>query len=286
MAVHPTAVLPASLTLPADVEVGPYAVLDEDVVVGARVRIGPFCRLHAGTRLGDGVELSEGVVVGGAPQDLKYRGERTGATIGRGTRLREYVTVNRGTQASGMTKVGEDCLLMAYAHVGHDCELGNRLVIANYVQLGGHVAIGDDTVISGLTGVHQFVTIGPGCFLGGGLRAIKDVLPFTKGLGDPMRFGGLNPIGIEKHGFSPAAGPLLKAAYRALASGGREALVAWVVERNPAAGGGGEEPVVGGPAEERRLAGVLGAWLARQSRSILTRPAGIREGSGIEPGEG
>lgn len=264
MPVHPTALVHPSLSLPPDAEVGPYAILDEDVVVGSGAVIGPFCHLHAGTRLGDGVTLADGVVVGGRPQDLKYRGEKTGVRIGRGTQLREYVTVNRGTAASGTTVIGEDCLLMAYTHVGHDSEVGSRVVIANAVHLGGHVLVGEGAVISGITGIHQFSSIGPGAFLGGGLRAIKDVLPFTKGLGDPMRYGGLNPKGLERLGFPPGAEAVLRSAYKALFAGGKPALVEWLSRESEASRKRAD-------ADVERLCGLLGAWLSRQTRPLLTR---------------
>lgn len=278
MSIHPTAILHPSLSLPGDVEVGPYALIDEDVAIGSGVVIGPFSHLHPGTRLEDRVILSDGVVVGGPPQDLKYRGEKTGVQIGRGTRLREYVTVNRGTAASGTTQVGADCLLMAYTHVGHDCEVGDRVIIANAVHLGGHVRIGEGAVISGITGINQFVTIGAGAFIGGGLRAIKDVLPFSKGLGDPMRYGGINPMGLEKLGFPAASGAWIKSAYRMLSSEGKPALLEWLATSGASSFQGL------GEGEKAALAALLVGFLSTQTRSILVRPAGL--GSGMEEGSG
>lgn len=266
MAVHPAAIVHPSTRVPSDAEVGPYALIDEDVDLGPGVRIGPFCHVHAGSRLAAGASLAEGVVVGGRPQDLKYRGEKTGVSIGRGTQLREYVTVNRGTSASGTTSIGADCLLMAYTHVGHDCEIGDRVVIANAVHLGGHVLVGEGAVISGITGIHQFGSIGAGAFLGGGLRAIKDVLPFTKGLGDPMRYGGLNPMGLERLGFPPSALATLRTAYKELFRAGKPALADWLSRA-------GEEARKRGDSEGQRLITLLEAWLSRQTRPILMRAA-------------
>lgn len=266
MAVHPAAIVHPSTRVPCDAEVGPYVLIDEDVELGAGVRVGPFCHIHAGSRLAEEVSLAEGVVVGGRPQDLKYQGEKTGVRIGRGTQLREYVTVNRGTRASGITSIGADCLLMAYTHVGHDCDIGDRVVIANAVHLGGHVSVGEGAVISGITGIHQFGSIGAGAFLGGGLRAIKDVLPFTKGLGDPMRYGGLNPMGLERLGFPPAAEAMLRAAYKELFRTGKDALSGWLFRA-------GEEARARGDSEGLRLIALLEAWLTRQTRPILMRAA-------------
>lgn len=223
MRIHPTAVLHPSLELPGDLEVGPYALVDEDVTLAPGVRIGPFCHIYPGVHLDSEVRLEDGVIVGNSPQDLKYRGERTGTRIGAGSHLREYVTVNRGTSASGWTTVGRRCLIMAYTHVAHDCVIGDRAVIANWVQMGGHVEVGAAAVVSGMTGVHQYVVIGPGAFIGGGLRVDKDILPFTKALGEPLRYAGINEVGLEKLGMGADAGAALKACYRALSAGGKDA---------------------------------------------------------------
>jgi UDP-N-acetylglucosamine acyltransferase len=182
--------------------------------------------------------------------------------------LREYVTVNRGTLASGITEVGANCLLMAYTHVGHDSVVGDNVVLANAVHLGGHVTVGEGAVISGITGVNQFVAIGAGSFIGGGLRAIKDVLPFTKGLGDPMRYGGLNPKGLQRMGFPTASEGWLKSAYRILAGEGKAACRAWLASEGDQARGAGD-------ASKERLAALVDAYLARQARSLLTRTPGI-----------
>jgi UDP-N-acetylglucosamine acyltransferase len=223
MAIHPTAVLHASLVLPADLEVGPYAVVDQDVDLAAGVRIGAFSHVYPGARLDAGVRLEDGVILGNAPQDLKYRGEKTSVHIGSGTHLREYVTVNRGTAASGCTRIGANCLIMAYTHVAHDCLIEDTAIVANGVQMGGHVRIGKGAVVSGMTGIHQYVSIGMGAFIGGGLRVDKDVLPFSKALGEPLRYAGLNEIGLSRQGLPAGAGAELKLIYRELFKGGQTA---------------------------------------------------------------
>ncbi len=214
--IHSTTILHPSLKLPSDLEVGPYAVLDEGVSLEKGVRIGPFCHLYSGTVLEDNVVLSDGVVLGNVPQDLKYRGEKTGVHIGSGTTLREYVTVNRSTAATGTTRIGSKCLIMAYAHVAHDCVLGDHVIIANGVQMGGHVSIGAASVISGMTGIHQFTTIGPGVFVGGGLRVDRDIPPFSKAMGDPLCWAGVNEIGLAKLEFGEGERKALKEFYRSL----------------------------------------------------------------------
>jgi UDP-N-acetylglucosamine acyltransferase len=221
MRIHPTAILHPSVVPPSDLEVGPYAVLDEGVTLAPGVRIGAFCHVYPGVRLEADVYLADGVILGNEPQDLKYRGEKTEVHIGTGTRLREYVTVNRGTAAFGRTVIGSHCLIMAYSHVAHDCVIGNQVIVANGVQMGGHVHIGDAAVISGMTGIHQFVTIGPGAFIGGGLRVDKDILPFSKALGDPLRWAGLNEMGMARLGLPAVAGAALKSFYRDLFAQGK-----------------------------------------------------------------
>lgn len=261
MLIHPTAILHPSLELPPELEVGPYAILDEDVTLSPGISIGPFCHLYPGVRLDAGVSLSDGVILGNAPQDLKYRGEKTEVHIGSGTSLREYVTVNRGTAAFGRTIIGKDCLIMAYSHVAHDCILGNQVIIANGVQMGGHVKIGDAAVISGLTGIHQFVTIGTGAFIGGGLRVDKDILPFTKALGDPLRYAGLNEMGLTKAGLPAVSGRLLKAFYRVLSAEGQAACETRLIA------------ALSGQDENIRLWKILNNFMHAHSRGLLVRSA-------------
>lgn len=260
MAIHPTAVLHPSLDLPADLEVGPFSVVDAGVSLATGVRIGPFCHLYPGVTLAQDVRLEDGVILGNTPQDLKYRGESTGVLIGAGTHLREYVTVNRGTSVSGLTVLGKRCLIMAYTHVAHDCEIGDQAVVANWVQMGGHVRIGGGAVVSGLTGIHQYTAIGAGAFIGGGLRVDKDVLPFSKALGDPLRFAGLNEMGIAKFPAFGGSGAALKAFYRGLAAEGKQAAIARLASRSV-------------PGLDRGLADILAAFLGDQRRGLLMRQA-------------
>ena len=258
MAIHSTAILHPSLVPPADVDIGPYAVIDEGVDLAPGVRVGPFCHLYPGVSLGEGARLEDGVILGNSPQDMKYRGEKTGVRIGAGAHLREYVTVNRGTAASGLTEVGSQCLIMAYTHVAHDCVIGDQAIIANGVQMGGHVHIGKAAVISGMTGIHQYVVIGAGAFIGGGLRVDKDVLPFSKALGDPLRYAGLNEIGLAKVPWPAGTGPALKAFYRALSAEGKDAAMTRM----------GKAPT----ALEPGLAALLEDFFREQRRGLLMRP--------------
>lgn len=228
--IHPTAIVHPDALVSDDVSIGPWCVVEDDVVIGAGSVLGAFCRAHGGTVLGEGVTLDGGAVIGGVPQDLKYAGEPSRTVVGPGTRVGEYATVNRSAARSsatggGETRIGANCLVMAYAHVAHDCEIGDGAILANAVQLGGHVRVGAGAIVSGMTGVHQFTSIGAGAFVGGALRVDKDVPPFCRALGDPIRWGGLNLTGMRRSGSEAAA--FLDAFYRKLYGEGEAAARDW-----------------------------------------------------------
>lgn len=225
MGVHPAAVIHPSVAIPAGSVIGPFALVDEGARLLGPVELGPGCHLYPASVVEAGVKIFDGAVIGGPPQDLKYRGESSEVRLGARTVVREYATVNAATAATGRTVVGADCLIMAYAHVAHDCQLGDGVIVANAVQMGGHVNIGAGSVVSGLTGIHQFTLIGEGCFVGGGLRVARDIPPFSKALGEPLAWGGVNERGLAKLGFSRSAVTLVKRAYRELRSGGENAMI-------------------------------------------------------------
>jgi UDP-N-acetylglucosamine acyltransferase len=212
--IHPTALVNPGAELAEDVEVGPYAIIEADVTVGAGSKIGPFAYLAAGARLGNRVQVYNGAVIGTNPQDLKFQGEPSTAEIGEGTILREYVTVHRGTEATGRTIVGSNCFLMAYSHVAHDCVIGDKVIMANSVNLGGHVHIEEQASVGGLVPVHQFVRIGCHSFIGGGFRTVQDVPPYILAGEVPLRYIGLNIIGLKRRGFSVGTLDALKQAYK------------------------------------------------------------------------
>lgn len=212
--IHPTAVVDATARLGADVEIGPFAVIGPDVEVGDGCRIGAHAVLERHVRLGPQVTLGTGVALGGPPQDLKFKGEVTTVEIGEGTTIREYSTINRGTTHSYRTVVGKHCFLMSYVHLGHDCHVGDHVIIANGSQLAGHVTVEDRVNISGLCAVHQFVKIGRHSFIGGCSRVPKDVPPFIKAVGNPIKLYGLNSVGLERAGFDAEVVRELKRAYR------------------------------------------------------------------------
>jgi UDP-N-acetylglucosamine acyltransferase len=212
--VHPTAIVSPEAELGADVEVGPFAIIGPAVTIGPRTRIWPRAILEQNVRLGADCRVGTGSVLGGPPQDLKYAGEETWVEIGDGTVVREYCTINRATTQSRLTRLGNNCLVMTYVHIAHDCHIGERVILANGVQLAGHVTIDNCATISGLTPVHQFVKIGAYAFVGGMSRVTKDVPPYTKAVGSPMKLYGLNAVGLQRHGFSAEAVAELKKAYR------------------------------------------------------------------------
>ena len=212
--VHPTAIVSPEAELGADVEVGPFAIIGPAVTVGPRTRIWPRAILEQNVRLGADCRVGTGSVVGGPPQDLKYAGEETWVEIGDNTVIREYCTINRGTTQSRVTRIGKKCLVMTYVHMAHDCHIGDNVILTNGVQLAGHVTIDECAIISGLTPVHQFVKIGAYAFVGGMSRVTKDVPPYCKAVGNPMKLYGLNAVGLQRHGFAPETVAELKKAYR------------------------------------------------------------------------
>lgn len=212
--IHPTAIVSPRAKLGSRVVIGPFAMVGDGCEVGDDCEIHPRATLDRDVKLGKGVKVGIGSVLGGPPQDLKYAGEQTTVEIGDGTVIREYVTVNRGTSQSFKTTVGTKCLLMSYVHLAHDCHLGNGVILGNTVQLAGHVTIEDRATLSGLSGVHQFVRIGRNAFIGGCSRVSKDIPPFLKAVGNPVKLYGLNSVGLRRSGFSEEVVRELKRAYR------------------------------------------------------------------------
>jgi len=214
--IHSTAIISPEAEIGSDVEVGPFAIIGENCVVGDGCVISPRATLERNVRLGANVKVGIGSVLGGPPQDLKFAGEETTVEIGDGTVIREYTTINRGTAQSFKTTVGTNCLLMSYVHLGHDCHIGNNVILSNVVQLAGHVTIEDRAIISGLSAAHQFVRIGRQSFIGGCSRVSKDIPPFLKAVGNPVKLYGLNTVGLQRSGMDENTIRELKRAYRLL----------------------------------------------------------------------
>ncbi|HEV8197437.1 MAG TPA: acyl-ACP--UDP-N-acetylglucosamine O-acyltransferase [Gemmatimonadales bacterium] len=212
--IHPSALVDPDAELGRDVEVGPFAIIGPGTCVADRCCIAARATLERNVRLAADVQVGQGSILGGDPQDLKYEGEESWVEIGEGTVIREYATINRGTAASGVTRVGRGCFVMSYVHLAHDCHVGDGVIIANGTQLAGHVTIHDRASLSGLVAVHQFTTIGSFAFVGGMSRVSQDIPPYVKAVGNPIELYGLNSIGLQRAGFSPETVSALKRAYR------------------------------------------------------------------------
>ncbi len=214
--VHDTALIDADAHLARGVSVGPYCVIGPCVDIGARSTLASHVVLECNTRIGKDCSIGVGSVLGGEPQDRKFKCEETWLEVGDETRIRDYCTINRGTAARGKTSVGRGCYIMSYVHIAHDCIIEDGVVLANAVQLAGHVHVEAHAVIGGSTPVHQFVRIGTHAFVGGGSRLPQDVPPYSRAAGNPFRLYGINTIGLTRAGFSPEVRLALKHAYRLL----------------------------------------------------------------------
>ena len=212
--IHPTAIVDASAELGDGVVIGPWSLVGPQCRLGDHTELAPRATLERNVVLGARVRIGIGAVLGGDPQDLKYRGEETWVEIGDDTSVREYATINRGTAHSVTTTVGRGCFIMSYVHLAHDCHLGDHIIISNGTQLAGHVTIDDRATISGLCAVHQFTRIGRHAFIGGCSRVAQDVPPYVRASGNPVKLFGLNSVGLRRHGYDDAVLRDLKHAYR------------------------------------------------------------------------
>ncbi|MBI5446237.1 MAG: acyl-ACP--UDP-N-acetylglucosamine O-acyltransferase [Deltaproteobacteria bacterium] len=215
--IDPRAIVDPRAELGEGVEVGPFAMVGPHVKVGAGTTIGAHALVEGHTTLGAGCRVFPFASVGTTPQDLKYKGEETHLVIGERTIVREYASLNVGTiGGGGTTRIGSDCLLMAYTHVGHDCSLGDLVILANAATLAGHVTIQEWAGIGGLTAVHQFVRIGEHAYVGGCSAVTMDVPPYLSAAGNRAKLYGLNQVGLRRRGFSEDSLKALRRAYRAV----------------------------------------------------------------------
>jgi UDP-N-acetylglucosamine acyltransferase len=213
--IHPTALVDKKAQLADDVSVGPFSVLGPDVVLGPGCAVHNHVTITGATTLGRNVQVHSGAVLGGLPQDLKYRGGKTTLNVGDNTVIRECCTLNVGTElGGGQTLVGNNCLIMAYVHIAHDCRLRNNIVIANAAQLAGHIHVHDGARISGLAAIHHFVTIGTCAYVAGCAKLSMDVPPFTLAEGHPAKIKALNKEGMKRRGLSDEVMELIKTAYK------------------------------------------------------------------------
>ncbi len=211
--IHPTAIVSSKAKIGNNITVGPYAIIEDDVEIGSDCRIGPHAVIYNGARIGNKVTIHQAASIAHTPQDLKFADEESYFYVGDECVIHEYVTLHRGTKETGFSRIGKKCLLMAYAHVAHDTIVGDNCILANGVQLAGHVVLEDFVIIGGLTPVHQFCKVGQHSMVGGGFRVTQDVPPFVLMAGEPLKFSGLNVIGLRRRGFSNEDILLLKKAY-------------------------------------------------------------------------
>ncbi len=183
------------------VHLEPNVIIRGGVVIGDGSWIGANVTILDGARIGRGVKIFPSAVIAGIPQDLKFEGEKTTVEIGDDTVIREFVSIHRGTTYHGKTVVGKKCLLMAYVHVAHDCILGDNVIISNAVNMAGHVEVDDFAIISGTAAIHQFVKIGKHAFVAGGSLVRKDVPPFVKAGRSPVKYEGVNSIGLRRRNY-------------------------------------------------------------------------------------
>ncbi|MDP3981572.1 MAG: acyl-ACP--UDP-N-acetylglucosamine O-acyltransferase [Chlamydiota bacterium] len=212
--IHPSAKIGENVSIGpfsiigANVELGHDCIVDAHVIIGQDTSVGPGCHIHSWA------------AVGTDSQDRKYHGEKAYARVGANTVIREFVTINRGTGEETETRIGDNCLLLAYAHVAHNCELGNGVILANAGTLAGHVIVQDCAIIGGLVAIHQFCRVGQHAIIGGCSKVVQDVLPYSMADGHPAILRGLNTVGLKRRGFAPEVQSALKTAFRILIRSG------------------------------------------------------------------
>lgn len=200
--IDPRAVVHPSAELGVDCRLGPFCVVEADARVGDGCELEPFSRICPETVVGPHCRIGQGAVVGGLAQ---VRGLDRGGrcVLGRGVRVGEYATIHASMVPEGLTVVEDQAMILAYAHVAHDCRVGERTVLANGVQLGGHVHVGRDAFLGGGAHVHQFVRIGELAFVAGRLRLDQDLAPWSRGLGEPPVWAGLNRVALARVAGAP-----------------------------------------------------------------------------------
>ena len=218
--IHATAVVSAKAKLAANVQVGPFAVIDENVSIGEGTVVGAHSVITGYTEIGSDCRIFSHAMVGAAPQDLKYKGEKSYLEIGDRNTIREFTTINPGTGEGGKTVIGSDNLIMVYAHIAHDCIVGDHNIIVNAGTLGGHVVVEDHCLVSAFVAVHQFVRIGRLAIIGGCSKVVQDIPPYSTSDGHPVRVYGLNKIGLRRNKYSLEAIKALDKAFNVIFNGG------------------------------------------------------------------
>ncbi|MDA9685593.1 acyl-ACP--UDP-N-acetylglucosamine O-acyltransferase [Flavobacteriaceae bacterium] len=213
---QPLAYVHPGAKIAKNVVIEPFTTIDNNVIIGEGTWIGSNVTIMDGARIGKNCNIFPGSVISAVPQDLKFNGEDTTAEIGNNTTIRECVTINRGTSDRMKTKIGKNCLIMAYSHVAHDCIVGNNCIFSNNSTLAGHITIGSHVILAGFVAVHQFCTIGDHAFVAGGSLVRKDVPPFVKAARQPLSYVGINSVGLRRRGFTSEKITEIQTIYRLL----------------------------------------------------------------------
>ena len=258
--IHSTAIVDSGAKIGANVEIGPYSIIGPHVEIGDNTVVGPHTVIRGHTRIGRDNRIFQFCSLGEVPQDKKYAGEPTRLEIGDRNVIREFCTFNLGTvQDVGVTRIGDDNWIMAYVHIAHDCQVGNQTILANNATLAGHVHLGDWVIVGGLTGIHQFVKVGPHAMVGFASAVSQDVPPFMMVDGNPLAVRGFNAEGLRRRGFGPERLAAVKQMHRLLYRQGNtleqaRAAIADLASSTPEA------------AED---VGVMSEFLARSQRGIV-----------------
>lgn len=215
-AIHPTAVIDPSAEIGQNVSVGAYSIIGRNTHIGDDTQIDAHVVIDENTTLGENCKVMSGAVLGGAPQDYKFKNESTYLRIGSGNIIRECVTIHRASGEGEATIIGNDNMLMAYCHVGHNCVLGNNITMANMVGISGHTIVEDKVVFGGIVGVHQKLRVGKLAMIGGFSKVVQDVPPFSMVDGRPTRVCDLNVIGLRRNNVTAKVRADLKQAYKIL----------------------------------------------------------------------
>jgi UDP-N-acetylglucosamine acyltransferase len=215
--IHPTAIVSPRAEIEEGTVIGPFCIINDGARVRRGTRLISNIIIEGDTEIGENCTIYPFTSIGLPPQDLKYKGEKTGVRIGNNNTIREYTTIHRASVGGhGLTTIGDDNFLMAYVHVAHDCEIGNSVIMSNVATLAGHVLVEDHAYIGGLVAVHQFTRIGSYAMVGGFSGVGQDIPPYTMASGARAKLFGLNAVGLKRHGFPDSTINDLKKAYKIL----------------------------------------------------------------------
>lgn len=255
--IHPSSVVDPSAVVPESCKIGPLCVVGPNVELGENCELVSHVALQGPTKIGHNTRIFPFASLGMGPQDLSFKGEPTRLEIGDNNDIREYVTIHRGTtKGGGVTRLGSNCLIMAYAHIAHDCQIGDNVIMANAATLAGHVTVEDWAVVGALCPVHQFVRVGTHSYIGGGTTITQDVLPYSKTVASrDVSAYGMNTIGLRRRGFSADRIKRLHHAYKVLLAS--KLNTSQAIERLKSEGDQGPDVAM------------LVAWIEKSERGII-----------------